>query len=60
MVTSFLIDKSPFLLLCLPKKLLMKKNENELSDAELQRKRVQIFDPPKDLQWYQSNYHHFT
>lgn len=36
----------------------MKKNENELSDAELQRKRVQIFDPPKDLQWYQSNYIH--
>lgn len=43
------------MLLCVPKKSAPNKNETELSDSELLRKRVQIFDPPKDLQWYQSN-----
>lgn len=47
-------DKSPLLLICLPKNVQSQKTEKELSEAELQRKRVQIFDPPKDLQWYHS------
>ncbi|KNC24939.1 Tyrosine-protein kinase hopscotch [Lucilia cuprina] len=48
-------DKSPLLLICLPKHVQLKKTERELSEAELLRKRPQIFDPPKDLQWYHNS-----
>lgn len=47
-------DKSPLLLICLPKHVQSKKTEKEISEEELLRKRPQIFDPPKDLQWYHS------
>lgn len=49
-------DKSPLLLICLPKHVQSKKTEKELSEIELLRKRPQIFDPPKDLQWYHSKF----
>lgn len=45
-------DKPPLLLLCLPKNLKTKKTEAKLSEAELQRRNPQIFNPKTDLQWY--------
>lgn len=47
-------DKSPLLLICLPKNVQSKKTEKELSEAELQRKGGKIFYLSKDLQWYRS------
>lgn len=47
-------DRSPLLLICLPKNVQSKKTEKELSEAELQRERVKILDLSKDLQWYHS------
>ncbi|KAH8416569.1 hypothetical protein KR222_009855 [Zaprionus bogoriensis] len=48
-------DKPPLLLLCLPKNLKTKKTEAELSEAELQRRNPQIFNPKTDLQWYRDS-----
>lgn len=48
------IDKSPLLLICLPKHVQIQKNKKELNETELQRRRVEIFHPPRDLQWYHS------
>ncbi|XP_075155140.1 tyrosine-protein kinase hopscotch [Haematobia irritans] len=48
-------DKSPLLLICLPKSVQSKKTEKELSEAELQRKRVQILDLARDLRWYHNS-----
>ncbi|ALC49431.1 hop, partial [Drosophila busckii] len=51
-------DKPPLLLLCLPKNLKTKKTETELSEAELQRRNPQIFNPKTDLQWYEYSINH--
>ncbi|XP_034487752.1 tyrosine-protein kinase hopscotch [Drosophila innubila] len=51
-------DKPPLLLLCLPKNLKTKKTEMELSEAELQRKNPQLFNPKTDLQWYRDSINH--
>ncbi|KAL9880141.1 tyrosine-protein kinase hopscotch [Glossina fuscipes fuscipes] len=48
-------DKSNLLTICSPKKVQSNETETELNEAELQRKRVQILDPPRDLQWYQNS-----
>ncbi|XP_061389403.1 tyrosine-protein kinase hopscotch [Musca vetustissima] len=48
-------DRSPLLLICLPKNVQSKKTEKELSEAELQRERVKILDLSKDLQWYHNS-----
>ncbi|XP_017151220.1 tyrosine-protein kinase hopscotch [Drosophila miranda] len=45
-------DKPPLLLLCLPKNLKAKKTDLVLSEAELQHRNPQIFNPKTDLQWY--------
>ncbi|XP_016939268.1 tyrosine-protein kinase hopscotch [Drosophila suzukii] len=45
-------DKPPLLLLLLPKNLKAKKTDLQLSEAELQRRNPQIFNPKTDLQWY--------
>lgn len=45
-------DKPPLLLLLLPKNLKAKKTDLQLSEAELQRRNPQIFNPRTDLQWY--------
>lgn len=49
-------DKPPLMLTCLPRnQLTTKKTVSEISEAELQRQRVQIFDPKIDLQWYKNS-----
>ncbi|XP_036317971.1 tyrosine-protein kinase hopscotch-like [Rhagoletis pomonella] len=47
-------EKAPLLLICLPKNLQPKKTDTELSDAELRKRKVQIFDRKQDLRWYQN------
>lgn len=53
-VTFNYLDYAPLLLICLPKNLHPKKTDTELSEAELRRRRVQIFDRKHDLRWYKS------
>ncbi|XP_054727303.1 tyrosine-protein kinase hopscotch [Anastrepha obliqua] len=47
-------DKAPLLLICLPKNLQPKKTDTELSEAELRKRKVQIFDRKHDLRWYKN------
>ncbi|KAH8265891.1 hypothetical protein KR038_009636, partial [Drosophila bunnanda] len=51
-IPASVYDKPPLLLLLLPKNLKAKKTDVQLSEAELQRRNPQIFNPKTDLQWY--------
>ncbi|XP_011191095.1 tyrosine-protein kinase hopscotch [Zeugodacus cucurbitae] len=48
-------DYAPLLLICLPKKLLPKKADIELSESELQKSRVQVLIWKRDLLIYEGN-----
>ncbi|XP_017023104.1 tyrosine-protein kinase hopscotch [Drosophila kikkawai] len=51
-IPASMYDTPPLLLLLLPKNLKAKKTDLQLSEAELQRRNPQIFNPKTDLQWY--------